>query len=86
MKRSWRSHVDNEKGDAANSRVGMGSSGWEDRLCSSLCPKGALEESMRSFNFGDGIGEAVLSNESSSPVHFTEEKMLLSYRIFRKEQ
>lgn len=85
MKRSWRSHVDNEKGDAANSRVGMGSSGWEDRLCSSLCPKGALEESMRSFNFGDGIGEAVLSNESSS-VHFTKEKMLLSYRIFRKEQ
>lgn len=30
MKRSWRSHVDNEKGDASNSRVGMGSSGWED--------------------------------------------------------
>lgn len=86
MKRSWRSHVDNEKGDASNSRVGMGSSGWEDRLCSSLCPKGALEESMGSFNFGDGIGEAVLSNESSSPVHFTEEKMHLSYKIFRKVQ
>lgn len=41
---------------------------------------------MGSFNIGDGIGEAVLSNESSSPVHFTEEKMHLSYKIFRKVQ
>lgn len=39
-----------------------------------------------SFNSGDGSGEAVLGTTSSSPVHFTEEKMLSSQKVFRKEQ
>lgn len=46
----------------------------------------ALEGSMGSSDVGNGISETVFGTTSSSLFHFNREKMLCSWKRFRKEQ